>query len=127
MRVERLACLIRQGLEKVSRSNREAVQIATVTHLVRRFGFGTVVNCSCRQAEKVKRCHRHTGRVRQIRAWHGEAFYRCTWRGLLDVRHAPIATKFCIAARCRDGPEADLERRLELPPCPQLQTEDGGH
>jgi hypothetical protein len=27
--------------------------------------------------------------------------------GLLDVRYAPIATKFCIAAKRRDAPEAD--------------------
>jgi len=27
---------------------------------------------------------------------------------LIDVRYAPIATKFCSAAKCRDVPIADL-------------------
>src|ERR1700751_3019682 len=35
-------------------------------------------------------------------------------------------TKFRFAEIGRRGPEADLARRLELTPCPQLQTEDGG-
>jgi hypothetical protein len=30
------------------------------------------------------------------------------WRGLLDVRYAPIATKFCIATKCRVGPLGDI-------------------
>ena len=28
-----------------------------------------------------------------------------------DVRYAPIATKFCIAANCRDGPKATPPKR----------------
>jgi hypothetical protein len=28
---------------------------------------------------------------------------------LLDVRYAPIATKFCIAAKRRDVPTADID------------------
>ena len=32
---------------------------------------------------------------------------RTRWCGLLDVRYALIATKFCIAAKCRDVPEAE--------------------
>jgi len=44
----------------------------------------------------------------------GRAFYGCTllganhWFGLLDVRYAPIATKFCVAAKSRDGPIAEV-------------------
>ena len=30
------------------------------------------------------------------------------WCGLLGVRYAPIATKFCIAPKCRNGPQPDV-------------------
>jgi hypothetical protein len=37
------------------------------------------------------------------------------WCGLLDVRYAPIVTKFCIAAKCRDVPRGDkLAARVDL-------------
>jgi hypothetical protein len=33
---------------------------------------------------------------------------------LLDVRYAPIATKFCIAAKRRDVPIGDIGRLAEM-------------
>jgi ketosteroid isomerase-like protein len=47
---------------------------------------------------------------------------RTHWCGLLDVRYAPIATKFCIAAKCRDVPIGCIRpsnnlRRDRVKPC----------
>jgi hypothetical protein len=42
------------------------------------------------------------------------------WCGLLDVRYAPIATKFSIAAKCRDVPIGDIM------PCDQIEINISG-
>jgi hypothetical protein len=88
----------------------KALQIATVAHLVRCVGIGTIVNCTRhRQAEKVKRCHRRTGRVRQIRAWHGE--------GILPLhlaRRVLIGAAYSVSAKPRLRPSSAAQRNVAM-------------
>ena len=42
------------------------------------------------------------------RAGRGVLTLRNSLVWLLDVRYAPIATKFCIAAKCRDVPKPEM-------------------
>ena len=52
---------------------------------------------------------RHKGKANQSVA--SAKFER--GEGLLDVRHAPIATEFCMAEKFRDVPGADIAWALE--------------
>ena len=56
---------------------------------------------SCFNAQKPTICCRRLIRTRTHK-------YELDRGVLIDVRYAPIATKFRIAAKCRDGPSTDM-------------------